>query len=139
VNLGLPNVNGQDRSDHVTPCGGPWWAGAGARKTYTIRRAFLIRVRQARVHLLQLPLSASRHLERRFFSIFTRSHERQKNQGRTSKKQKRRLSRNRVPTGKIRMYHPPSNITKTKVMQVTWYNRTFDLRLEKSSRAESHL
>ena len=47
--------------------------------------------------------------------------------------------KNRVPTGKIRMYHPPSNSTKTKVIQVTWYNLTLDLHLEKSSRAESHL
>ena len=30
-----------------------WWAGAGARKTCTIRTAFLIRVRQARVELLR--------------------------------------------------------------------------------------
>ena len=32
----------------------------------------------------------------------------------------RRTSKNRVPTGKMRMYHPSSNSTKSEVMQVTW-------------------
>ena len=45
------------------------------------------------------------------------------------KNSKRRTSKNRVPTGKMRMYHPPLNSTKSKVMQVTWYNLTLDLRL----------
>jgi len=47
---------------HTADAGGlaPVKNGAGARKTCTIRTVFLIRVRQARVHLLQLPLSASK-------------------------------------------------------------------------------
>jgi len=39
---------------------------------------------------------------------------------------------NRVSTRQKIMYHPPSNSTKTKPMQVTWYNLTLDLRLERS-------
>jgi len=31
--------------------------------------------------------------------------------------------------GKMRMHHPPLNSKKSKVMQVTWYNLTLDLRL----------
>ena len=47
----------------------------------------------------------------------------------TASSQKRRTSKNRVPTDKMRMYHQPLNSTKSKVMQVTWYNLIFDLRL----------
>jgi len=32
------------------------------------------------------------------------------------KNPKQRTSKNRVPTGKMRMYHPPLNSTKSKVM-----------------------
>ena len=83
-----------------------------ARKTCTIRTALSICVRQAPVHLLKLPLSVSNAFWAKFLRHHHRSDERWKNPN-------WRTSKNRVPTGKMRMYHPALNSTKSKVMQVT--------------------
>jgi len=67
--------------------GSRWWAGAGARKTCTIRRAFLIRVRQPRVHLLQLPLLTLKAFWAKLLRHLHRSDKRRKNQDERRKNQ----------------------------------------------------
>jgi len=61
--------------------------------------------------------------------IFSETFSASSQKRRTWKTPERRTLKNRVPTGKMRMYHPPLNSTKSKVIKVTWYNLTLDLHL----------
>jgi len=78
VHAGLLNAYHQDCSDHACharisaspptaavrrtglPSGGRWWAGADACMTCMVQSVLMTRVHQARVHLLRLPLSATK-------------------------------------------------------------------------------